>query len=149
MRRLFGRFAEDRAARVRAFREANVSAGDRVYRDRATGELRLERIYAEGFLDWLYNARAGRLLEPLLAAGPLPSRLYGWLQRRTSSRRRIRPFVERMGIDMSECPRPVESFSSFAEFFTRPIDLARRPPRHGREGLPLPGRRQGPRPRGP
>jgi phosphatidylserine decarboxylase len=32
-----------------------------------------------------------------------------------------------MGIDMSECPRPVESFSSFAEFFTRPIDLARRP----------------------
>ena len=33
-----------------------------------------------------------------------------------------------MGIDMSECARgPVDSFSSFAEFFTRRIDLARRP----------------------
>ncbi len=104
-----------------------MSAEARVYRDRATGELRPETIYAAGFLDWLYNARAGRLAESALAAGPVPSRLYGWLQRRRLSRRRIRPFVERMGIDMSECPRPVESFSSFAEFFTRPIDLSRRP----------------------
>jgi phosphatidylserine decarboxylase len=104
-----------------------VSAEARVYRDRATGALRGETVYAEGFLDWLYNARAGRLVESVLAAGPGPSRLYGWLQRRSFSRRRIRPFVERMGIDMSECPRPVESFSSFAEFFTRPIDPTRRP----------------------
>ena len=104
-----------------------MSAAARLYRDRATGALRREAVYAEGFLDWLYNARSGRLVESLLAAGPGPSRLYGWLQRRRFSRRRIRPFVERMGIDMSECPRPVESFSSFAEFFTRPIDLARRP----------------------
>ena len=104
-----------------------MSAAARLYRDRATGELRRETVYAEGLLDWLYNARPGRLVESVLSAGPGPSRLYGWLQRRRFSRRRIRPFVERMGIDMSECPRPVESFSSFAEFFTRPIDLARRP----------------------
>jgi phosphatidylserine decarboxylase len=99
----------------------------RVYRDRATDELRREAVYAEGFLDWLYNARGGRLVESLLAASPGPSRLYGWLQRRRLSRRRIRPFVARMGIDMSECPRPLDSFSSFADFFTRPIDLERRP----------------------
>jgi phosphatidylserine decarboxylase len=98
-----------------------------VYRDRATGEMRRETVWAGAFLDWLYNARSGRLVERLLAAGAGPSRLYGWLQRRPSSRKRIRPFVERMGIDMGECPRPVESFASFAEFFTRRIDLARRP----------------------
>ena len=104
-----------------------MTADPRLYRDRATGALRREPVYAEGFLDWLYNARTGRLVEAVLAAGAGPSRLYGWLQRRSFSRRRIRPFVERMGIDMSECPRPVGSFASFAEFFTRPIDLARRP----------------------
>lgn len=104
-----------------------MTGGERVYRDRASGELRREVVHAEAFLDWLYNARAGRAVEWLLARSPLPSRLYGWLQGRRASRRRIRPFVARMGIDMSECPRPVDSFASFAEFFTRRIDLARRP----------------------
>lgn len=104
-----------------------MSADERIYRDRATGELRRETVYAEGFLDWLYNGRGGRVAEAFLAARPGPSRLYGWLQRRRASRRRIRPFVERMGIDMTECPQGVDSFASFAEFFTRRIDLSRRP----------------------
>ncbi len=104
-----------------------MSADERVYRDRATGDLRRETVLAEGFLDWLYNDRCGRVAEALLAARPGPSRLYGWLQRRRASRRRIHPFVERMGIDMTECRQGADSFASFAEFFTRRIDLSRRP----------------------
>lgn len=104
-----------------------MSAAALVYRDRATGERRHEVVHAEAFLDWLYNAWGGRPVERLLSGSAGPSRLYGWLQRHRFSRRRIRPFVERMGVDMAECPRPVESFTSFADFFTRRIDLARRP----------------------
>ncbi len=98
-----------------------------LYRERATGRLCEERVYARGLLDWLYNTGSGRLAEALLCGPAWPSRLYGFLQRRPASRRRIRPFVERMGIDASECPRPLDDFSSFAEFFEREIDLTRRP----------------------
>lgn len=38
------------------------------------------------------------------------------------SARRIAPFVETNGVDMEGCP-PVESYKSFAEFFSRPKDV--------------------------
>ena len=47
------------------------------------------------------------------------SRLYGWLQRRPASRRRIRPFVERMGVDLSESVKSLDDFETFADFFGR------------------------------
>lgn len=98
-----------------------------VYRDRASGELRHERVYAARLLDWMYNTRSGGWAETLLCGGAWASRVYGWWQRRPSSRRRIRPFARRLGIDVSECLRPLDEFASLAEFFTREIDLTRRP----------------------
>jgi phosphatidylserine decarboxylase len=97
------------------------------YYDRASGQIRTERIYARPILDWLYNRRSGRLVAALVAHGPLFSEAWGLWQRRRRSRCRIRPFVEAMGIDLAEVPRPVEDFRSFADFFTREIDLGRRP----------------------
>ncbi len=97
------------------------------YYDRASGQLATEPVYAAPLLEWLYNRRSGRLVAHLLARGPLFSEAWGLWQRRHRSRRRIRPFVEAMGIDLAEVPRPVEDFESFADFFTREIDLRRRP----------------------
>ncbi len=98
-----------------------------LYRERHSGRLCEERVHAHALLDWLYNTRCGRVAEALLCGPVWPSRLYAWWQRRPHSRRRIGPFVERLGIDASESLRPLEAFASFADFFTREIDLARRP----------------------
>ena len=96
-------------------------------RDRATGRLDRERVFAEAFLFWLYNTGAGRLAGALVFRRRWASRLYGWLQRQPVSRRRVAGLIEAMGIDMSESLRRPEEFGSFAEFFVREIDLSKRP----------------------
>jgi len=97
------------------------------YVDRASGEWCSERVHAQRFLTWLYNTRSGRLATGVLVRSPHFSRLYGWLQRRRWSRRRIRPFVEHMGVDMTGSVRSVDDFESFADFFTRRLHPWARP----------------------
>ena len=97
------------------------------YVDRASGEWRTERVHAHRFLSWLYNTRSGRLATGVLVRSPHFSRLYGWLQRRPASRRRIRPFVERMGVDMTGSVNSLDEFETFADFFTRRLHPWARP----------------------
>lgn len=104
-------------------------AGVPVYYDRRSRALRIERVHAADSLHWLYNTRAGGVLGALLVGTPWFSRLYGWLHRTRWSRRKIRPFVERMGVDMGESSRRIEEFESFSDFFTRELEPGRRPVR--------------------
>lgn len=97
------------------------------YVDRRSGEWRHERVHAHCFLDWLYNTPAGRLAAMVLAGSPHFSRLYGWLQHRRWSRRRIRPFVERMGVDLTGSVKSLDEFDTFADFFTRRLHPWARP----------------------
>ena len=97
------------------------------YVDRASGEWRRERVHAHRFLDWLYNTRSGRLATGVLVRSSHFSRLYGWLQRRRWSRRRIRPFVEGMGVDMTGSVKSLGEFETFADFFTRRLHPWARP----------------------
>jgi len=100
---------------------------EHVYIERRSGERVREEIYASGFLYWACNAMPGRWFSRLVLSRLWPSRLYAWWNSLPRSRRRIAPFIRRMGIDMSEALRPAEEYSSFADFFTREIDLAQRP----------------------
>ena len=97
------------------------------YVDRPSGERRAEQVHAHRFLRWLYNTRSGRLATALLVSSPLFSRLYGWLQRCRWSRRRVRPFVERMGVDLTGSVKRLDEFESFADFFTRRLHASARP----------------------
>ena len=96
------------------------------YYDREKGVLLEEEIYAGAFLDWSYNSRPGRFLTDVLFRRRWVSRAYGWLQNTRWSRRRIRPFVERMNVDVEEITRPLSEFRSFSDFFEREIDLSHR-----------------------
>ena len=98
-----------------------------LYYDRQRGSFRTEKVYARGFLHWLYNARGGGLLAWLLVGTALPSRLWGALQRTRWSARRIPAFVDRMAIDMSESAQGIADFGSFQEFFVRPWRPGARP----------------------
>lgn len=53
--------------------------------------------------------------------------LYGWYGKRAWTRRKIEPFIRKMGIEVDELARPIRSFRSFNDFIIRKIDLARRP----------------------
>ena len=97
------------------------------YIDRRSGARLREEVFAGAFLDWCCNARLGRALTRFVLSRVWPTRLYGWWHRLPRSRARIAPFVERMGIDMSEAKRPADAYESFADFFAREIELSRRP----------------------
>jgi len=86
-----------------------------------------EPIYASSFLNWSYNSRAGRWATDVLFRQRAVSRLYGWLHDQPWSKRKIKPFAAALGVKLEECARPLESFASFNDFFTREIDLAKRP----------------------
>jgi len=96
------------------------------YYDRQTKSLLREPIYANRFLNWSYNTRAGRWVTDMLFRQKFVSRLYGWLHRQRWSRKKIKPFAETMGVNLRESTRPLDDFSSFNDFFTREIDLSRR-----------------------
>jgi phosphatidylserine decarboxylase len=97
------------------------------YLDRKEGLLKTERVFASRFLHWLYNTRFGRITVDLIFKQKPLSQLYGWFQKLKLSRRKIKPFVQKMGLNLDELTRPIEDFTSFNDFFTREIDLSKRP----------------------
>jgi len=102
------------------------------YIDRVTGELCTEKVFGRRALSLLYGtSRASRLfaffLLPLLARIPFFSHFYGWLQKSSHSRRKIRPFIQTYQVDASEFADPIESFGSFNDFFIRKLKSACRP----------------------
>ena len=96
------------------------------YRDRETGELGYERVFGADALHFLYETRRGGLLRTGLRRRAV-SRLYGLLQRRGASRRRIPDFVAGLGIDASEAELPLEAYRSLDDFFTRRLKPGVRP----------------------
>jgi phosphatidylserine decarboxylase len=104
-----------------------MTQGQFAYRDRRSGEIKVDTIYARGFLDWLYNTTSGWLLTQFVMSRRWVSRLYGWWYRQRWTRRKIPAFVEQLGVDLDESMLRLEEFESFNHFITREIDLSRRP----------------------
>ena len=96
------------------------------YYDRRNGRLRTEKVFASGFLNWSYNSNAGRMLTALLLSRRFVSTLYGLYGRSQFSRRQVIAFARKMNVDAGELLRPLESYASYNDFFTREIDVSRR-----------------------
>lgn len=95
-------------------------------RDRLTGKLEKEQIYGEAAIKFLYgDDLTSRLFSrPILSIAsktPLFSSFYGWLQKRPASRKKIEPFIQEYGVDLSDYKKNVEEFTSFNDFFTREL----------------------------
>lgn len=100
------------------------------YIDRTTGCKEKEKIYGLGALRVLYgNSFITRCLSyfllPYFARVPLVSRFYGLLQRRTSSAKKIEPFIRIYEVDRSEFLET--HFDSFNDFFIRKLKPETRP----------------------
>lgn len=100
--------------------------------DRKTGDKIREKVPGEKWLRWLYHNPAGRLGLEALVKKKILSSCYGWFMDSMESRKKIGPFIDALGIDMSEAVRPVRDYNSFNDFFirelrpeARPVDLRR------------------------
>lgn len=95
--------------------------------DRYSGKIVQESVYGESPLRFVYETSLGRAGAACLFSRPFVSRLFGWHMKRKASTRKIRPFVEKYGLDTSEFSRPVEAYESFNAFFCRELRPGVRP----------------------
>lgn len=101
------------------------------YVDLETGETHEERVYGAGWIRFLYGTLAGRLISSVVAL-PAFSRLYGRLQDRPASSRKVQPFIDEFGIAIDdflpdEGGSPGAPYATFNGFFTRRVKAAARP----------------------
>src|SRR5690348_670653 len=90
------------------------------YVDRKTQEKKTEKVYGQFFLKLFYAENFfSSLFLPLKARVPLFSKLYGTFQKSSLSRYKVRPFIKKFGIDVSEFLDPVDAYGSFNDFFVR------------------------------
>lgn len=101
------------------------------YFNRHTGQLETEEIYGEGLLRWTYGHPLGALALAALVKRRFFSAWYGRRMDTPASAEKVRPFIERYGLDAAEFLKNPESFRNFNEFFyrklkpdARPIDAA-------------------------
>ncbi|MEX0330896.1 MAG: phosphatidylserine decarboxylase [Puniceicoccaceae bacterium] len=97
------------------------------YFDRYKKAMQQEAVYGDGALRFAYETLPGRALGWLFFSRPFFSAIFGWWMKRPASRKRILPFIERYGLNVSEFLQPPESFVSFNDFFCRELKPDARP----------------------
>lgn len=102
-----------------------------------------EEVYGESFIKAFYGT--GKIAEflhryglPILACYPLFSKLYGCMQKSLLSKGKVKPFIEKYGVNEGEFLLPVEAFHSFNDFFIRKLKPQARPVVPGGEIAILP-----------
>lgn len=95
--------------------------------DRQTGEKKEELIYCEEQLRFFYETKLGGLFARLISTNPLVSRIVGWWQRRSWTKKNILPFIQKYGIDAREMEKSVSEYRSFDDFFSRKLRSDARP----------------------
>lgn len=107
--------------------------------DRKTKKKIREVIPGGSSIQFLYsNSRLAKWLRPLICHFPYFSKCYGDLQKTSRSRQKIRPFINKYGIDTAEFLEPIESYSSFNDFFIRKLKPSVRPIANGNDTAILP-----------
>jgi phosphatidylserine decarboxylase len=95
------------------------------YYERESGQLKTEKVAGEKWLVWLYYNPIGEATLWALAKRKLVSSVYGNRMDRTSSAKKIHPFIADFDIDMSVAQK--QEFSNFNDFFTRKLKADSRP----------------------
>lgn len=95
------------------------------YANRKTGKIEKEEVYGGPLLKYLYGK--GKWLLPVLCKTSVFSSLYGFLQERKLTRKKILPFIKHFKVDISEFLEKPEDFCSFNDFFIRRLKPSARP----------------------
>ena len=95
------------------------------YYERKSGQLLTEKVAGEKWLVWLYYNPVGEATLWTLAKRKVVSSIYGNMMNRTSSAKKIPPFIDDFDIDMSGVQE--QEFENFNDFFTRRLKENARP----------------------
>lgn len=95
------------------------------YMERATGEVKIENVYGEKWLDWLYHNPVGEATLFTIAKRKFITSIYGDMMDDPSSASKIKPFVKEYEVDLSIAQK--QNFTSFNDFFTRKLKSEARP----------------------
>ncbi|WP_369048915.1 archaetidylserine decarboxylase [Tenacibaculum sp. UWU-22] len=99
--------------------------------DRKSGKIITENPPGKGFLKLLYQNPFGKIaLLPMAKRKALSSR-YGKMMNRPSSVKKIKGFVDKLGINMDESYKSISQFTSFNDFFYRKLKPNSRPIENG------------------
>jgi phosphatidylserine decarboxylase len=86
-----------------------------------------EPVFNEAWLRFMYYTSVGAMVRHAVLRTRLFSGLYGKLNRSHRSAHKIRRFITNYDIDTGDLDRPIESFHSFNDFFTRRLKDGARP----------------------
>jgi len=89
------------------------------YYERESGQLKTEKVAGEKWLLWLYYNPLGEATLWALVKRKLVSSIYGKMMDRTSSAKKIQPFIEDFDVDMNAAQE--QEFNTFNNFFTRKL----------------------------
>jgi phosphatidylserine decarboxylase len=92
-----------------------------------TRSIEEENIHAGRLMNFLYTTRLGAFFVFVLVKRKFFSRLYGLIQRRAGSRKKIGPFIKKHAIAVAELEKQPGAYPSFADFFTRKLKDGARP----------------------
>ena len=95
------------------------------YIDRETGQVQIENVYGEKWLDWLYHNPVGEATLWTIAKRKIVTSLYGDQMEKPASADKIVPFVEEYDVDISIAQK--QDFKSFNDFFIRQLKPEARP----------------------
>ena len=95
------------------------------YVDRRSKEIKIEQIYGEAWLRWLYHNPAGQLSLYSIVKRKFVSDWYGNRMNKPESAKKIPDFVKKYHIDLSEAKK--QKFESFNDFFSRELKPEARP----------------------
>lgn len=80
-----------------------------------------EQIEALGLLTFFYQNPLGKMLRPLITATSLMSKLAGYYQNSRLSKKDITPFIQKHSINIHECEKQLDQYTSFNDFFSRKL----------------------------
>lgn len=95
------------------------------YVDRGSGQVKIEKVYGEEWLNWLYHNPIGEASLWVIVKRKLVSSVYGDMQEKPASADKIQPFIKDYGVDMSIAQK--QNFKSFNDFFIRKLRPEARP----------------------
>jgi len=103
--------------------------------NRETKSIEEEFVFEKQFMDFFYSNKFGLFLSDLILKRPFISKMLGMRENLSSSKKRIKPFIEKYKINTNEILEPLESFKTFNEFFTRKLKVSAREVKMGQNIL--------------
>lgn len=99
----------------------------------------IEKVAGLKYIEWSYSSPVGKGVTELITKKKLFSKAYGSFCDTPLSKRKINSFIDTFNIDMNECVKPINEFTSFNDFFTRKLIPSARPINMSKEILISPG----------